>query len=349
MYAVYISRKASVFPRPALKRVSPGNMKKNSVKNKKVLIIGAQGMLGSDLAKVFAPYKPILWGQKDLDITDAEKTREKIVELSPDMVINAAAYTNVPEAEKNQDLANNVNGYAVGYLAGACHLIGATLVHYSTDYVFDGKKEKGYKEDDEGNPISAYGASKYLGEQMLFLKESQGGVKCPSFAHCSKIQAGRGCDELEEKPKFKYYLIRTSWLYGAKGKNFVDTMLNLAEKGDKLKVVKDQFGKPSSTLDLAKRTWELIESGAPYGVYHLTNETADEKAVSWYDFAVKIFEIRAKIHKTYKIPEIQGITSAEFADSVKRPVYSMLINTKLSPSRKWEEALEDYLKSKFNI
>ena len=152
-------------------------------------------MLGRELAKAFASYKSTLWALEDLDITDSKKTMEKIVELSPNVVINAAAYTNVPEAEKNQDLANNINGYAVGYIANACQLIGAVLVHYSTDYVFDGKNKKGYREEDEGSPVNIYGASKYLGEQMLLLKESQGAIKCPSFANCPKVQDGMGCDE----------------------------------------------------------------------------------------------------------------------------------------------------------
>lgn len=313
---------------------------------KKILIIGAKGMLGHDLAKVFAAYKPILWGLEDLDITDSKKVMEKIVELSPDAVINAAAYTNVAEAEKNQELANNINGYAVGYIANACHLVGAILVHYSTDYVFDGNNENGYKEEDEGDPVNAYGASKYLGEQMLLLKESQGATRCPSFANCPKAQDGQGCDELEKMPSFKYYLIRTAWLYGANGKNFVDTMIKLAEKGDKLKVVNNQFGKPTYALDLAKRTLELIENKASYGIYHITNETVSPKGISWYDFASKIFEIKAKIDKSFKIPQIQAVASEEFPSPVKRPIYSMLINTKLPLSRRWEEALEEFLIAK---
>jgi len=314
--------------------------------NKKILILGAKGMLGNELAKVFASYKPILWALEDLDITDSKKTMEKIVELSPNVVINAAAYTNVPEAEKNQDLANNINGYAVGYIANACQLIGAVLVHYSTDYVFDGKNKKGYKEEDEGNPINAYGASKYLGEQMLLLKESQGAIKCPSFASCPKVQDGMGCDELEDMPKFKYYLIRTAWLYGENGKNFVDTMLKMAENNSDIRVVNNQFGKPTYAFDLAKRTLELVEKELPYGIYHITNETASSKGISWHDFASKIFEIKAKLDKNFKVPAIQAISSEEFSSSVKRPMYSMLVNTKTPPTRKWEEALEEYLRSK---
>jgi len=314
--------------------------------NKKILILGAKGMLGCELASVFASYKPILWGQDDLDITDSKKTMEKIVELSPDVVINAAAYTNVAEAEKNQELANNINGYAVGYIANACHLVGAILVHYSTDYVFDGNNKNGYKEEDEGSPVNAYGASKYLGEQMLLLKESQGAIKCPSFASCPKVQDGQGCDELGEMPVFKYYLIRTAWLYGANGKNFVDTMLKQAENNNKVRVTNDQFGKPTYALDLAKRTLELIESKASYGIYHITNETKSLKGISWYDFAIKIFEIKAKLDKLFKTPQVQAVTSEEFSSPVKRPAYSMLINSKLSSSRNWEEALEEYIRSR---
>lgn len=314
--------------------------------SKKILILGANGMLGADLAKVFKSYNPVCWTRKDLDITDKKAVADKIAFLSPDIVINAAGYTAVDDAEKNMELANNVNGYAAGYIANACHLAGATFVHYSTDYVFDGENKMGYKEDDEACPVNAYGASKYLGEQLILLRESQSFIKCPSFANCPKAQEGGRCGERKGMSKFKYYLIRTSWLYGAAGKNFVDTMLNLAQNNNKLRVVNDQHGKPTYTADLAQRTLELVKSNAPYGVYHITNETLSDDGVSWYDFARKIFEIKAGIDKNFVVPAVEAVTTNEFPRPAKRPRYSMLVNTKMPLSRRWEEALEEYLKIK---
>ncbi|MEW6407329.1 MAG: dTDP-4-dehydrorhamnose reductase [Patescibacteria group bacterium] len=279
---------------------------------KKILIIGARGMLGQELMKVFGTdknYEVVGTDMKDFDITNKEKVFENIKNIAPQIVINAAAFTRVDDCEKPEfkDICMKVNGYAVGYIAAVCRELNAVMIHYSTDYIFFGEKERGYREDEKDfAPLNIYGQSKLLGEQEL-LKNTD-----------------------------RFYLIRTAWLYGKNGKNFVDTMLELAHKMPELKVVNDQTGSPTYAVDLAKRTKEILEGNYPFGVYHITNEGT----VSWYDFAKKIFEI-AKIDV-----KVIPVASNEFPRPAKRPKYSVLVNTKLPKSRKWEEALEEYLLKK---
>lgn len=246
---------------------------------------------------------------EEIDITSEDQVNEKIGELKPSIVINAAAYTDVDGCEANKELAMKVNGEAVSYLASICKKIGAIFVHYSTDYVFHGHNSEGYKEGDTPrNPLNVYGQSKLLGEELL------------------------------KKNTEMYYLIRTSWLFGKHGNNFVDTMLKLAEERDELKVVNDQYGKPTYASDLAERTREIIEKRMPCGVYHLTNEGA----TTWNDFAEEIFKI-----KNIKV-KVEPCASQEFQREAKRPQYSILLNTKLSPSRSWQEALREYLTDRNN-
>jgi dTDP-4-dehydrorhamnose reductase/glucose-1-phosphate thymidylyltransferase short form len=257
------------------------------------LILGAGGMLGRDLAAVFPGAR--LCGHKDLDITDGAAVKAYILEMKPDLVINAAAYTNVDGCEDDPETAFAVNGDAPGYIAAACREVGAVLVHYSTDYVFDGSKME-YAESDEPNPINVYGASKLRGEQNI--------------ARCMD----------------DYRIIRTSWLFGRHGKNFVETIRHLSKENETVRVVTDQVGKPTYTADLARKTAEIAE--CPPGIYHVTNDGV----CSWYEFA-RAFA-----------PNIVPCTSAEFPRKAKRPAYSVLVNTKTSPMRPWKEALEDYLR-----
>ena len=158
-------------------------------------------MLGSALSSAFKDYNPDLLNKSELDITDESSVKSKIKELLPELIINAAAYTDVDGAEENEELATKINGYAVGYLARASKQVNATLVHFSTDYVFDGSKKEGYVEGDKPSPINAYGRSKLAGEKAI--QESELG---------------------------NWHIIRTAWLYGEHGKNFVDTMLSLSKK-----------------------------------------------------------------------------------------------------------------------
>lgn len=282
--------------------------------NRKILILGAGGMLGSDLCFVFKKEKPICWAHQDLDITNRKKVVRKINKLNPQIVINAAAYTNVEMAEKEFILAKKINAEAVRNLAEVCAEIGAIFIHYSTDYVFDGKKKRGYCENDKPTkPLNKYGLSKFLGEQMIL-----------------KLKA--------QNPNFKFYLIRTSWLFGSraepqKHKNFVQTILKLAKEKKELKIINDQFGKPTYTFDLAQATKNLIEKKKPFGIYHLPNENT----TTWYKFAKEI--IRLKGLKTNVLP----CKTSEYKTLAKRPKYSILLNTKLNKLRSWRVALKDYL------
>jgi len=278
----------------------------------KILILGAKGMLAQDLALVFEEENPLLMDKDDLDITDEKQTKEIIFSLKPDLILNAAAYTNVDRAEDEKESAFKINGEAVGFLSQVAKEIGAILVHFSTDYVFDGNKEAGCPEDEKPkNPVNVYGASKLAGEKKIL-----------------------------ETKNLKYYLIRISWLFGPSGmknqyKNFVNTISKLAEEKEELKVVNDQFGKPTYTLDVAKGVKFLISQQVPFGIYHLPNEGW----TSWYNFAKKIIEIKGL--KTRIIP----CQSKEYKTKAKRPKYSILLNTKLPPQRTWEAALKDYFKT----
>jgi dTDP-4-dehydrorhamnose reductase len=313
-----------------------------ATQTKKLLILGAGGMLATDLIKTFGKskkYKIIAWGLSDLDITNEKMVIEKIGKLKPEIIINAAAYTAVDAAEQDFDKAMAVNGYALKNLAEIASEIGARLVHYSTDYVFDGKNPGGYKEGDEANPESAYGQSKFVGEQMILMTAfHNSGRGCGGCGH------GHGCDKIAALKPLNYYIIRSSWLYGKGGKNFVDTMISLAGKVPELKVVNDQHGNPTYAKDLAEATKMLIEKKFPSNIYHFTNKTS-KKGITWYDFAREIF--KAKNIKA----SVKPVTTKEFYKGnknyvAKRPEYSMLIDTKKLEARDWKEALEEYLKEK---
>ena len=272
-------------------------------------------MLGFDLAKVFDVYSPYLYDRDQLDITDKDAVFDVFEQIEPDIVINAAAYTDVEGAEDNKDTAMLINGEAVGNLAEAARARGAVLVHYSTDYVFAGDKEEGYSEDDRPTrePLNVYGASKLLGEQLL-----QEGMK-------------------------NFYLIRTSWLYGQNGKNFVETIIRICQNPE-IKIKNDEHGKPTYTKDLAQATRILVEEQLPFGIYHLVNENP----TTWYDFAKKIVELWGQKQNWAKgdYPKVIPITSADYPTKAERPKYSSLNNTKFVQLRPWPEALEEYLNSR---
>lgn len=260
----------------------------------KTMILGAYGMLGHDLQRVFPEAE--CFG-KELDITEKESVIKTITASKPNVVINTAGYTDVDGCEDNVDHALSVNGEALAHIADACFEISAKLVHFSTDYVFDGGKQE-YRESDTTNPINVYGRSKLLGEQNIM-------------------------EHMED-----YRIIRTSWLFGRHGKNFVDAMLGLSGQMDTVKVVNDQFGKPTYTVELAQKTAEIIDMEP--GIYHITNEGV----CSWYEFASAI------------IPNAVPCSSEEFIRKAKRPKYSVIVNTKTKSLRHWKDALNDYLKVK---
>jgi len=279
----------------------------------KILIIGSKGMLGHDLARVFSGHELVLWDKDEIDITYEDQVLRKVKEEKPDVIINSAAYNDVDGCEEHFELANKVNGYAVGYLAKAAKEVGAVLVHYSTDYVFEGIKKEGYKEDDQPNPQSKYAESKYLGEQEL------------------------------SKNTDRFYLIRTSRLFGQPAmavgakKSFVDKMLELSKNRDTLEVVDEEYSNPTYTPDLAKQTKYIIENKLSFGIYHVINEGA----CTWYEFTQEIFKIKSIDVK------LVSVSSDRFPRPAKRPKYSVLVNTKLEPMRDWKEALQEYLKLEF--
>lgn len=274
----------------------------------KVLITGSNGMLGHDLVKILSKENEIIATTHDtLDITDIEKTISTIKEINPDMVINAAAFTAVDAAETNEDLAYQVNVIGTRNLAVACQKVDSALVYISTDYVFDGTKGESYREYDTTNPLGVYGKTKYLGE--VYIR-----------------------DLLD-----KFYIVRTSWLYGYHGPNFITTMLNLAKTHDSINVVSDQIGSPTYTVDLATAINELIKQ-SKYGIYHITNSDS----CSWYEYALEIFK-NAGIEI-----EISPVTTEEYGSPAPRPKYSVLDNynwriegyTKL---RTYKDALKEFM------
>jgi len=275
----------------------------------KVLIVGSQGMLGQELAKVFSNEELTLWDKNDLDITNREMVYSKVEALSPDLIINAAAYNNVDACEENAEPAMRINGDGPIFLARAAENIGAKFIQYSSDYVFDGTKKEGYNEDELPRPISKYGESKLATENV--------------FAHCTRC-----------------YVVRTSRLFGLPAasegakKSFVDVMIKLGREKESLDLVDEELSNPTYVVDLAKQTKVLVDGYYPSGIYHATNEGA----CTWYGFAQEIFKQTGITIKT------NPVTSDKFPRPARRPLFSSLINTKLPRMRTWQEALQDYLK-----
>ncbi|MFA4818961.1 MAG: dTDP-4-dehydrorhamnose reductase [Patescibacteria group bacterium] len=278
--------------------------------NSKILILGARGMLGTDLAPEFQGQAELfLLDKEELDVTNEQSLKLQIKKLLPTIIINATGYTDVAGAELNREPAFKLNSEAVKHLAEAAGAVEAKLVHFSTEYVFDGASEQGYDELARSNPLNVYGESKAAGEKFV-------------------IDYNQG------------YLVRTSWLYGhapqrgkPRGLNFVDTVLKLVAEQSEVKVVNDQFGKPTYTRDLAKAVRQLIVGDYAPGIYHLVNE----QPATWFDVAREVF--RLKNISTPLVP----IKSDKYNNGVKRPVRAVLINTKFPRLRPWSEALADYL------
>ena len=278
---------------------------------KKIMVIGKDGMLGSELFERLnknSEYEVFGTTLETLDIANENEVCEKVKELNPYYIINCAAYTNVDGCETNFELANLVNGISVGNISKAANLVGATLIQISTDYIFNGELnvQEAYTEDMQPDPVSSYGKTKLLGEQMA-------------------------------KNAEKYYILRTAWLYG-KGNNFVRTMLKLASTRDSLAVVCDQHGSPTSTTTLCEVIEQILVKEPEYGIYHSTNEGF----TNWYDFAKKIFELsNVEIN-------VEAVTSDKFPTPTKRPHNSKLSKKKLNDigiyPKNYIEALEEYLK-----
>ena len=275
----------------------------------KILITGANGMLAKEVKEKFAKGNDITATDvSELDITDEKAVFEFVNNLKPDYIINCAAFTNVDGCEENYDAAFKVNAIGPRNLAMVCEELGSKLVNVSTDYVFDGEpRETQLREYDKVEPQSVYGTTKLQGEN--YVREFSS----------------------------KYYIVRTAWLYGD-GKNFVKTMLALAENHDELNVVCDQVGTPTSAVELAKMI-HYLEGTENYGTFHATCEGS----CSWADFAEEIFRLAGKNTK------VNHITSEEFAAKAPRPSYSILENymLKLTSDYRfadWHDAIESYIK-----
>lgn len=273
----------------------------------KILITGSSGMLGSDLVDILSRRHEVVTSGS-LDIRDLEGVMELLRETRPDAVVHAAAFTDVDCAETERDTAYQVNVLGTRNIAAAASAVGSSILYISTDYVFDGEKGDGYLEFDEPNPLNFYGKTKYLGEVSV--------------------------RQLSER----FYIVRTSWLFGRNGRNFVETMVELAERGHEISVVDDQYGSPTYTRDLAASIGNLLERPA-YGVYHLTNSGQ----CSWYEFAIDIFnELGMEVC-------LKPVKSHEFPRPARRPSFSVLRNYNWSmegfkPLRNYRDALRDYIK-----
>lgn len=271
-------------------------------------------MLGAEFIKQLHGQEVTGWGREDLDITNEAEVMEKIDALKPSVIFNCAAYNNVDKAEDEPEVALAINGEAVGYLTKAAAACGATLVHFSTDYVFGGDKQDGYTEEDLPDPISVYGQSKALGEQRL-LAISQ----TLNFTN--------------------WYLIRTSKLFGPPGtgatskKSFPEMMLGFARAKGRIEAIDAEIGSPTYVKDLAGRTLQLLEQKTSPGIYHITNSGA----CGWYEYA-KIAVESAGVEA-----EVVPVSPDRFPRKAKRPAYSILLNTKLLALRSWQDALKEFL------
>jgi len=274
----------------------------------KILILGAAGLLGSAVVNILSEHDLIVGDKPELDITEVQNLKDKIFDCRPELIINCAAFTNVEEAEDQKESAFKVNAEAPLNLAKISSESDIPLIHISTDYVFNGSNQNGYNEDDLTDAINVYGKSKELGEKNI-------------IKNCKR-----------------HYIIRTSRLFGRSiiGKeNFIDKIIRLSLTESNIKVVNDQFSKPTYANDLALAIKNFIENRLDYGIYHLTNEGV----ASWHDIAKEIFK------QKNKNINLLPVSSSEYFSKAVRPKYSQLNNTKLSKLRPWQKALSDYLKS----
>lgn len=284
-------------------------VRRGLLRNKmRVAIIGANGQLGTDLVRVFNDEDIIALNHQDIEITELSRSKKVIEDARPDIIVNTAGYHNVPECEKNPQIAFLVNATGVRNLAQICRANSIKLVHISTDYVFDGKKGNPYIEEDTPNPLNVYGVSKLAGEY---------------FVQRVKV----------------HYIIRTAKFFGVtgcrakSGENFVKTMLNLAKTKDIIQVASNIICSPTYTMDAAVRIKEIIKNGYDPGIYHVINSGF----CSLHEFALEIFRqtgVKIKVEKKEEKEEVE---------EVLRPLYSALASNRLPPMRHWKEALSAYL------
>ncbi|WP_034644689.1 dTDP-4-dehydrorhamnose reductase [Bacillus methanolicus] len=273
-----------------------------------ILITGGNGQLGKELERQLSiAHSVISLGKQDLDITSKEDVEKIISNMKPQIIIHAAAFTAVDQCETDRKRAFEVNSLGAFYVAQAASKVGARMFYLSSDYVFDGNKHSPYVEEDEPNPQSIYGMSKWLGEKLVLL-----------FDHVT--------------------VIRTSWLYGHDGKNFVKTMLELAKKNREFKVVNDQIGSPTYVYDLTETIIHLFDK--KNGIYHVSNSGS----CTWYVFAKTIFE-----EAGFNPKNVMPTTTEEYGALAPRPRYSVLghnalLRENVNLPRPWKEALKDFLR-----
>lgn len=276
----------------------------------KVFVTGVRGQLGYDVVNELTKRGIEAVGADidEMDVTDAASVERVIREAAPDAVIHCAAYTAVDAAEENEELCRRVNAEGPGNIAAVCRELDIKMIYISTDYVFSGQGERPWEPEDEKNPQSVYGQTKYEGELAV------------------------------QKLLDKYFIVRIAWVFGINGKNFVKTMLKLAEDHDTIRVVNDQFGSPTYTYDLAKLLADMVLT-EKYGVYHATNEGI----CSWYDFACAIFrEAGVSVN-------VVPVTTEEYGAKAKRPANSRMNKDKLTENGferlpSWQDALHRYVK-----
>lgn len=288
-------------------------MAAHPLQSKRILLFGKTGQLGTELVGLLSGTCELMaLGREEVDCEKSEAIRAAMQEFQPTIVINAAGYTAVDDAERHPDVAERLNANAPGILAEEAARIGALLVHYSTDYVFDGVEDRAYVEEDESHPLNIYGLTKLAGERAI---------------------QQTGC---------QHFIFRVTWLYAPHGKNFYRTVLRLALERPQLRIVNDQFGSPTSAWEVARATVATLEKvNAPStaelsGIYHMTGPGR----VTWCEFAKKILELARPDSET----EIVGISGEEYGAAAKRPRNSVLNSDKLRgtfgielPS--WEEQL----------
>lgn len=286
----------------------------------KIILIGADGQVGTELKTTLSHLGEVYsFNRSTLDLTRNEQIAQTIQEVKPNLIVNAAAYTAVDQAESEPDLAHQINAIAPKIIATEAQKLNAFFLHISTDYVFDGQKNTPYLETDQTNALSAYGQSKLAGET--------------------------GIQEVTDN----YCILRTAWVYGVAGKgNFVKTMLRLAKERPQLKVVVDQVGSPTWSYDIATTITQLSSQQAT-GIYHFTNSGV----TSWYDFAIAIFEEAKALEIPLKIEQVFPITTAEYPTPAKRPAYSVLSGKKITdilgnPPPYWRSSLRKMLQQMYS-
>ncbi|WP_413294147.1 dTDP-4-dehydrorhamnose reductase [Bdellovibrio sp. HCB185ZH] len=288
----------------------------------KTLIFGKSGQVAWELQRTCAVRGALLSvGSHEVDFSNPDSIVRTIRDYSPSHIINAAAYTAVDKAETNREIADQINGYAVGIIAEEAKKLGAKFVHYSTDYVFDGTKSTAYVESDAASPINNYGKSKSLGERLI--------------AQC--------CGE--------YVILRVSWVYGARGANFLKTMVRLGAERESLSVVDDQVGSPTWCRDIAEATAQIIadrDFANKIGLYHLSAQGN----VSWFGFATEIFkQYRLKFgDDALKIRNLERIVSSQYPTPAERPKNSVMNSEKINnvfgiQLPQWNESLTKVIES----